>query len=118
MMPVPKEGQQQEDSIVEYSVAGFSRPPVRVIISGEFLDRHNTTGKHTQQPGFLVIGDEVDYTIGPYKIEVRFWDKAAEYREREYDLYMAERGEKFKAEQYEERHTDFERWKEERQQKK
>lgn len=90
-------------------------PAVKLTIAKEFLQLF---GKWNMSPaGALIEGDQLDYTIGPYKIELRFWNKEEEDRQREYDLYLTERGEKFIEEQYEERHADFERWKEERKKK-
>jgi hypothetical protein len=93
----------------------IKEPSVKLIIAKEFLELF---GKGNMSPaGALVEGDQLDYKIGPYKIELRFWNKDEEDARIEYDLYMAERGHKFEEEQYDERETDFQRWKEERQKK-
>lgn len=79
-----------EKQIAEYhdNGGGFKGSILKLIISEEFVKQNHPDLKEIPYLGTFLIDDSLDCTIGPYKIELRFWNKKEEDERKEWDASL------------------------------
>jgi len=115
--------EEYQDSKAYLYFPGFKEPAIILTVTKEVIASFGKGGM--TDAGTFIPGDSISYTFGDYKLEFKYWNEKERLEEEERQAYMNERGyelerkrEELESQLIEEESEDFQRWKEERQQKK